>query len=69
MCFYSQASQKGVSETVSGLVFSFYALIMFVSSPLFGKIVSGAKSSLKLITDAFIVIFNYKCKFNFSVLF
>ena len=29
-----------MSETVSGLVFSFYALVMFISSPLFGKIVS-----------------------------
>lgn len=43
--FPRQASQKGMSETVSGLVFSFYALVMFVSSPLFGKILPrvGAK--------------------------
>jgi predicted MFS family arabinose efflux permease len=47
MYSYLQASQKGVSETISGLVFSFYALVMFVSSPLFGKIVSGAKNGLK----------------------
>lgn len=48
ICHYLQASRKGVSETISGLVFSFYALVMFVSSPVFGKIVSGVTNSLKL---------------------
>ncbi|KDR11631.1 MFS-type transporter SLC18B1-like isoform X2 [Zootermopsis nevadensis] len=43
--FPKEASRKGMSETISGLVFSFYALVMFVSSPLFGKILPrvGAK--------------------------
>ncbi|CAB3369675.1 Hypothetical predicted protein [Cloeon dipterum] len=44
--FYpKEASAKGVNATVSGLVFSFYAFVMFVSSPLFGKILPlvGAK--------------------------
>jgi len=48
--FFLQASQKGMSETLSGLVFSFYALVMFVSSPLFGKIVSDVKATWNLIT-------------------
>ncbi|XP_069676364.1 MFS-type transporter SLC18B1-like [Periplaneta americana] len=43
--FPKEAHRKGMSETISGLVFSFYALVMFVSSPLFGKILPrvGAK--------------------------
>jgi predicted MFS family arabinose efflux permease len=35
-----QAHAKGVNTTTSGLIFSFYAFVMFVSSPIFGKIVS-----------------------------
>ncbi|GLV39155.1 hypothetical protein CBL_06206 [Carabus blaptoides fortunei] len=44
--FPREASIKGMSDTVSGFVFSFYALIMFVSSPVFGKIIPkvGEKS-------------------------
>lgn len=38
--FPQEADKKGMSETVSGFVFSFYALVMFLSSPVFGKIVS-----------------------------
>lgn len=38
--FPREAAEKGVSETLSGFVFSFYALIMFLTSPIFGKIVS-----------------------------
>lgn len=39
--FYpKEASGKGMSETMAGFVFSFYALVMFISSPIFGKIVS-----------------------------
>ncbi|XP_067013880.2 MFS-type transporter SLC18B1 [Anabrus simplex] len=43
--FPKEASQKGMTDTVSGFVFSFYALIMFLSSPVFGKILPrvGAK--------------------------
>lgn len=38
--FFPQESfSKGMSETISGFVFSFYALVMFLSSPIFGKIV------------------------------
>ncbi|XP_059474514.1 MFS-type transporter SLC18B1-like [Neocloeon triangulifer] len=43
--FPKEASAKGVNATVSGLVFSFYAFVMFISSPIFGKILPlvGAK--------------------------
>ncbi|KAF4521169.1 hypothetical protein B566_EDAN011619 [Ephemera danica] len=43
--FPKEASSKGMSNTVSGLVFSFYAFVMFISSPLFGKVLPlvGAK--------------------------
>ncbi|XP_017769285.1 PREDICTED: MFS-type transporter SLC18B1-like [Nicrophorus vespilloides] len=33
-----EARDKGMSESLAGFVFSFYALIIFVSSPIFGKI-------------------------------
>lgn len=38
--FPKEASEKGLSDVLSGFVFSFYALIMFLTSPIFGKIVS-----------------------------
>ncbi|XP_074027066.1 MFS-type transporter SLC18B1 isoform X2 [Leptinotarsa decemlineata] len=43
--FPKEASEKGLSDTLSGVVFSFYALVMFISSPFFGKILPkfGAK--------------------------
>ncbi|KAF5270508.1 hypothetical protein FQA39_LY08386 [Lamprigera yunnana] len=43
--FPKEAAEKGLSNTLSGFVFSFYALIMFISSPIFGKIlpILGAK--------------------------
>lgn len=43
--FPREAAEKGLSDTVSGFVFSFYALVMFVTSPFFGKILPkvGAK--------------------------
>lgn len=33
-----EATDKGMSESLAGFVFSFYALVIFVSSPIFGKI-------------------------------
>ncbi|XP_026285558.1 MFS-type transporter SLC18B1 [Frankliniella occidentalis] len=36
--FPKEASLKGMSESLSGFVFGFYALVIFVSSPIFGKI-------------------------------
>ncbi|XP_050504138.1 MFS-type transporter SLC18B1-like isoform X1 [Diabrotica virgifera virgifera] len=43
--FPREAFEKGMSDTMTGFVFSFYALVMFLSSPIFGKIlpVFGAK--------------------------
>ncbi|CAH1183609.1 unnamed protein product [Phaedon cochleariae] len=43
--FPKEAYKKGLSDTLSGLVFSFYALVMFVASPVLGKIIPkfGAK--------------------------
>ncbi|XP_076257050.1 MFS-type transporter SLC18B1-like isoform X1 [Rhynchophorus ferrugineus] len=39
------AMKKGMSETMSGFVFGYYALVVFLSSPVFGKILPkiGAK--------------------------
>lgn len=42
--FPKEASEKQMSNTLSGLVFSFYALVMFITSPVFGKIVSCPSS-------------------------
>lgn len=39
--FPREAAEKGMSDTISGFVFSFYALVMFITSPIFGKIVSA----------------------------
>ncbi|XP_022912884.1 MFS-type transporter SLC18B1-like [Onthophagus taurus] len=33
-----EATAKGMSETLAGFVFSFYALVVFLSSPIFGKV-------------------------------
>lgn len=38
--FPREAAEKGLSDTLTGFVFSFFALIMFLTSPIFGKIVS-----------------------------
>ncbi|XP_030765436.1 MFS-type transporter SLC18B1-like isoform X3 [Sitophilus oryzae] len=40
------ATKKGMTDTMSGLVFGFYALVMFLSSPVIGKVLPkvGAKN-------------------------
>lgn len=38
--FPREATEKGLSDTTTGFVFSFYALVMFITSPIFGKIVN-----------------------------
>lgn len=38
--FPREAAEKGLSDTLSGFVFSFFALVMFITSPIFGKVVS-----------------------------
>ncbi|XP_039745172.1 MFS-type transporter SLC18B1-like [Pararge aegeria] len=35
--FPREATAKGLSETMCGVVFSFYAVVMFITSPFFGK--------------------------------
>lgn len=45
--FPREAAEKGLSDTLSGFIFSFYALVMFLTSPIFGKIVSKAKNNNK----------------------
>ncbi|XP_026484809.1 MFS-type transporter SLC18B1-like [Vanessa tameamea] len=35
--FPREATDKGLSETMCGIVFSFYAVVMFLTSPFFGK--------------------------------
>lgn len=38
--FYpKEAASKGMSESMSGFIFGYYALVVFLSSPIFGKIV------------------------------
>lgn len=37
--FPKEAAEKGLSDIATGFVFSFYALVMFLTSPIFGKIV------------------------------
>lgn len=41
--FPSEAARKGMSTTLSGLTFSVYALVIMVSSPVFGKLVPIVK--------------------------
>lgn len=41
-----EASKKGMSESMAGFVFSFYALVIFVSSPIYGKVVSEYQKQL-----------------------
>ncbi|KAG7304378.1 hypothetical protein JYU34_011318 [Plutella xylostella] len=43
--FPREAAMKGLSDTMCGLVFSFYAIVMFLTSPVFGKYlpIMGAK--------------------------
>ena len=38
--FLFQASSKGVSSTITGWIFGIFALVQFVTSPIFGKFVS-----------------------------
>jgi len=47
MFAYLQAANKGMREAVAGFVFSIYALIVMLSAPVFGKIVS-----------IFVIVFN-----------
>ncbi|KAI4464407.1 mfs-type transporter slc18b1-like protein [Holotrichia oblita] len=64
--FYPREAQlKGMSETLAGLVFSFYAMVVFVSSPIFGKLLPrfGVK-----ITFIFGIIISGICSIMFGSL-
>ncbi|KAJ8960835.1 hypothetical protein NQ318_020131 [Aromia moschata] len=46
--FYpKEAASKGMTESMAGFVFGYYALVVFLSSPIFGKVVSMAASDLQ----------------------
>ena len=51
--FPLEASAKGMSGTVSGLVFSCYALVVMVSSPLLGHILPKVGAKFMLISGVF----------------
>ncbi|GLG93155.1 Vesicular acetylcholine transporter [Gryllus bimaculatus] len=52
--FPKEAASKGMSDTLSGFVFGFYALIMFLSSPLFGKILPRVGAKFLLMSGMFV---------------
>ncbi|XP_048518397.1 MFS-type transporter SLC18B1 isoform X2 [Dendroctonus ponderosae] len=52
--FPKEAALKGVSSTMSGLVFSFYALVMFITSPIFGKILPKVGAKLLFLVGMFV---------------
>jgi MFS family permease len=52
--FSRQASQKGMSVTLSSLVFSVYALVVCVSSPAFGKILPRVGAKFLFISGIFV---------------
>ncbi|XP_034234198.1 MFS-type transporter SLC18B1-like [Thrips palmi] len=52
--FPKEASLKGMSESLSGLVFGFYAFIIFISSPLFGKILPVVGARFLFMTGMFL---------------
>ncbi|XP_049855808.1 MFS-type transporter SLC18B1-like [Schistocerca gregaria] len=63
--FPKEAAQKGMSDTISGLVFSFYALVMFISSPVFGKILPLTGAKFLFMTGMFVA---GSCNFLFGLL-
>ncbi|XP_066258755.1 MFS-type transporter SLC18B1-like [Euwallacea similis] len=52
--FPKEAAEKGLSATMSGIVFSFYALVMFLSSPVFGKIIPKLGAKLVFLVGMFV---------------
>ncbi|KOB73752.1 putative synaptic vesicular amine transporter [Operophtera brumata] len=62
--FPREGSAKGLSDTMCGMVFSFYAVVMFLTSPIFGKYLPamGAKfmfTSGMFVAGACNVLFGY----------
>lgn len=52
--FPKEAADKGMSETVSGFVFGFYAFIMFLSSPFFGKVLPSVGAKFLFMSGMFV---------------
>ncbi|KAK9738961.1 Major Facilitator Superfamily [Popillia japonica] len=52
--FPKEASEKGLSDVLSGFVFSFYALVMFLTSPIFGKILPKVGAKFLFISGVFV---------------
>ena len=52
--FPTEASEKGVSGTVSGWIFAVFALVQFAVSPLFGRIIPHLGSRLLIVTGQFL---------------
>ncbi|KAL4715239.1 hypothetical protein ACJJTC_007821 [Scirpophaga incertulas] len=52
--FPKEAFLKGLSDTMCGMVFSFYAVVMFLTSPLFGKILPSVGTKFLFISGMFI---------------
>jgi len=52
--FPSEATDKGVSSTLSGWIFAVFALIQFAISPLFGRLIPHLGSRLLIITGQFL---------------
>jgi len=48
--FPSEATEKGVSSTVSGWIFAVFALVQFATSPLFGRLIPHLGSRLLIVT-------------------
>ncbi|KAJ8920986.1 hypothetical protein NQ315_015781 [Exocentrus adspersus] len=53
--FYPQeAANKGMTESMAGYIFGFYALVVFVSSPVFGKVLPKLGVKFSFIVGLFI---------------
>ncbi|XP_063230677.1 MFS-type transporter SLC18B1-like [Bacillus rossius redtenbacheri] len=52
--FPKEAALKGMSQSMSGLVFSVYALVVFISSPVFGKILPHAGARFLFLSGMFV---------------
>ncbi|XP_077293824.1 MFS-type transporter SLC18B1-like [Arctopsyche grandis] len=63
--FPREAKEKGMTEAVSGFVFSFYALVMFLTSPIFGKIIPSVGTKFLFLTGVFVA---GSCNLLFGVL-
>ncbi|XP_013148507.1 PREDICTED: MFS-type transporter SLC18B1-like [Papilio polytes] len=52
--FPREANAKGLSDTMCGMVFSFYAVVMFLTSPLFGKFLPAMGAKFMFIAGMFV---------------